>query len=108
MTHNRYSDQSINIVFWFNLSNHFEFFQMEMCEEVFEKLCYIEYKKKAEDETVEVCNDFLSRDCEEEGKEIHKFGKNFVKSTQLGLNLKKKNSFVRIQYTFDGNKDFIF
>ena len=63
---------------------------MEMCEEVFEKLCYIEYKKKAEDETVEVCNDFLSRDCEEEGKEIHKFGKNFVKLTQLGLNLKKK------------------
>ena len=81
---------------------------MEMCEEVFEKLCYIEYKKKAEDETVEVCNDFLSRDCEEEGKEIHKFGKNFVKSTQLGLNLKKKkNSFVRTQYTFDGNKEFI-
>ena len=81
---------------------------MEMCEEVFEKLCYIEYKKKAEDETVEVCNDFLSRDCEEEGKEIHKFGKNFVKSTQLGLNLKKKKKIVKQKTIFDEDKEFIF
>ena len=90
MTHNRYSDQSINIVFWFNLSNHFEFFQMEMCEEVFEKLCYIEYKKKAEDETVEVCNDFLSRDCEEEGKDIQKFDKKFREINSIRTEFEKK------------------
>ena len=62
---------------------------MEMCEEVFEKLCYIEYKKKAEDETVEVCNDFLSRDCEEEGKDI--------RDTQIWQKFREINS-IRTEF----------
>ena len=43
---------------------------METCEEIFEKICYIEYKKEAEDETVQICNDVLSRDCEDTGPEV--------------------------------------
>merc|ERR1719361_2708650 len=43
---------------------------METCEEIFEKICYIEYKKEAEDETVQICNDVLTRDCEDTGPEV--------------------------------------
>lgn len=43
---------------------------METCEEIFEKICYIEYKKEAEDETIQICNDVLSRDCEDTGPEV--------------------------------------
>ena len=30
---------------------------MEVCEDIFEKYCLIEYKKMAEDEEVEICNE---------------------------------------------------
>ena len=43
---------------------------METCEEIFEKICYIEYKKEAEDETIQICNDVLTRDCEDTGPEV--------------------------------------
>lgn len=43
---------------------------MEMCEDIFEKHCVIEYKKRAEDEEVEICNEVFDRTCEEPGPEV--------------------------------------
>ena len=46
----------------------FEAAQEEECEENFEKNCYIEYKKVAVDETVEMCHTPLVKDCNVPGK----------------------------------------
>ena len=43
---------------------------MEMCEDIFEKHCVIEYKKRAEDEEVEICNEVFDRTCDEPGPEV--------------------------------------
>ena len=43
---------------------------MEKCDEYFEKHCVIEYKKMAEDEEVEVCNEYLERNCDTPGPTV--------------------------------------
>ena len=43
---------------------------MEMCEDNYEKYCTIEYKKTAEDEEVEICNEVLERNCDEPGPTV--------------------------------------
>ena len=43
---------------------------MEVCEDIFEKYCLIEYKKMAEDTEVEVCNEVLERNCETAGPTV--------------------------------------
>ena len=43
---------------------------MEKCDEYFEKHCVIEYKKMAEDEEVEVCNEILERNCDTPGPTV--------------------------------------
>ena len=41
-----------------------------MCEDNYEKYCTIEYKKTAEDEEVEICNEVLERNCDEPGPTV--------------------------------------
>ena len=43
---------------------------MEVCEEIFDKYCSITYKKMAEDEEVEICNEVLERNCDTPGPEV--------------------------------------
>ena len=44
--------------------------QEEECDENFRKVCMIEYEEKAWDETVEVCNTPLEKDCSVPGPEV--------------------------------------
>ena len=47
--------------------------QEEECEENFRKVCMIEYEQKAFDETVEVCETPLVKDCNIAGETVCRY-----------------------------------